>query len=312
MSIPKLKSYDLPVQAALPVNKVNWPLATSRAALLIHDMQHYFLNFWEQDTPLVKRVVENIARLKKACRQQGIPVFYTAQPENQNDEERALLNDIWGAGLTHCAGQQGIVDALAPEKEDIVLTKWRYSAFQRSDLELMLKNSGRNQLIICGVYAHIGCLTTALDAFMRDIKPCMVADALADFSYEQHMMALCHTANCCGQVATTGGLVDALNSETPGWDNARLREVLLPLLDEDCGEIGDDENLLEYGLDSVRIMSLITRLHQEGYAVDFISLMKNPTFNGWQSLLDQCQGRVGMSGGINVSSRAGCGSGADN
>lgn len=54
----------------------------------------------------------------------------------------------------------------------------------------MLKESGRNQLIITGVYAHIGCMTTATDAFMRDIKPFMVADALTDFSRDEHLMSL--------------------------------------------------------------------------------------------------------------------------
>ncbi|KAA9001300.1 isochorismatase family protein [Affinibrenneria salicis] len=285
MSIPKLKSYDLPIRDALPVNKVDWPVATGHAALLIHDMQNYFLNFWERDSPLVQRVIDNIARLKRACRRQGIPVFYTAQPENQSDEERGLLNDMWGAGLTNRPELQTIVDALTPDNQDIVLPKWRYSAFQRSELERLLKNGGRNQLMICGVYAHIGCLTTALDAFMRDIKPCMVADAMADFSYEQHMMALRHTASCCGRVVSTGCLLDALSADRSGWDSVRLRELLLPLLDDDCGEIGDDENLLEYGLDSVRIMSLITHWRGEGYEVDFISLMKNPTLNGWRQLL---------------------------
>ncbi len=44
--------------------------------------------------------------------------------------------------------------------------------------------------MITGQYAHIGCMTTATDAFMRDIKPFMVADALADFSRDEHLMSL--------------------------------------------------------------------------------------------------------------------------
>lgn len=284
MSIPKLNDYPLPTAEQLPANKVRWTLEPQRAALLIHDMQQYFLNFWGEDSPLTTRVVQNIARLKQICRQQGIPVFYTAQPQQQSDSDRALLNDMWGAGITHYPEQQKIIPALTPETGDTVLVKWRYSAFMRSDLEQQMKKAGRDQLMICGVYAHIGCLTTATDAFMRDIQPFMAADALADFSPEEHMMALRYVAGRSGRVATVNQLLAEI-APTTGYSREQLRAELLPLLDEDSEDLQDDENLLDYGLDSVRIMSLVARWRQAGHDLDFVALVKNPTIAHWLQLL---------------------------
>ena len=180
MAIPKLQAYALPESHDIPKNKVDWAFEPQRAALLIHDMQDYFVSFWGENCPMMEQVIANIAALRDYCKQHNIPVYYTAQPKEQSDEDRALLNDMWGPGLTRSPEQQKVVDRLTPDADDTVLVKWRYSAFHRSPLEQMLKESGRNQLIITGVYAHIGCMTTATDAFMRDIKPFMVADALAE------------------------------------------------------------------------------------------------------------------------------------
>ncbi|MFP1759877.1 isochorismatase family protein [Lonsdalea quercina] len=288
MSIPKLNAYPLPTAEQLPANKVRWTLEPQRAALLIHDMQQYFLNFWGEDSPLTARVVQNIAWLKQICRQQGIPVFYTAQPQLQSDSDRALLNDMWGPGINQHPEQQKIIPALTPETGDTVLVKWRYSAFVRSDLEQQMKKAGRNQLIICGVYAHIGCLTTANDAFMRDIQPFMAADALADFSQEEHMMALRYAAGRCGRVATVNQLLAEI-APAPGYSREQLRAELLPLLDEGSEDLEDDENLLDYGLDSVRIMSLVARWRQSGHDLDFVALVKNPTIAHWLHLLTEPQ-----------------------
>ncbi|ORM73824.1 isochorismatase [Pantoea wallisii] len=280
MAIPKLNAYALPEAAELPANKVQWTVEPQRAALLIHDMQAYFLNFWGENSPLVNQVVENIARLRAWCKAQGIPVFYTAQPNQQSDEDRALLNDMWGPGLNKHPEQQKIVAALAPDQDDQVLTKWRYSAFVRSPLEATLQEMGRDQLIITGVYAHIGCLTTATDAFMRNIQPFMVADALADFSREEHMMALTYTAGRSGKVVMTADLMPLPLSKD------ELRALILPLLeDDDVPE--DDENLIDYGLDSVRVMALAARWRQVHRDIDFVSLAKNPSIDGWWALLSR-------------------------
>ncbi|WP_421506521.1 isochorismatase family protein [Erwinia rhapontici] len=281
MAIPTLNSYALPTAAELPANKVTWAFEPARAALLIHDMQEYFLNFWGEDSPLIEQVVANIARLREYCKSQGIPVFYTAQPNEQSAEDRALLNDMWGPGLNKHPDQQKVVAALAPDEHDQVLVKWRYSAFHRSPLESILNETGRDQLIICGVYAHIGCLTTATDAFMRNIKPFMVADALADFSREEHMMSLTYTAGRSGRVVMTETLLPLPQSKE------QLRAVVLLLLDEDSDDLLDSENLVDYGLDSVRMMALAARWRQVHSDIDFIALAKNPSIDGWWALLSR-------------------------
>ncbi|CAI1013353.1 isochorismatase [Serratia entomophila] len=281
MAIPKLNDYALPAADELPNNKVSWQLEPQRAALLIHDMQQYFLNFWGEDSALIKQVVENIAKLRSYCKQQGIPVFYTAQPNQQSDEDRALLNDMWGPGLNKHPEQQAVTAALAPDADDTVLVKWRYSAFHRSPLQEILQESGRDQLIVCGVYAHIGCLTTAIDAFMRNIQPFMVADGLADFSREEHLMALRYTAGRCGRVVTTASLLPSASIAS----KEALRRQILPLLDEDSEDMGNDENLIDYGLDSVRIMELATRWRKIRGDIDFIALARNPTIDSWWALL---------------------------
>jgi len=280
MAIPKLQAYALPTAADMPANKVDWAFEPARAALLIHDMQEYFLNFWGENSEMMATVVANIKALRDFAKKHNIPVYYTAQPKEQSEEDRALLNDMWGPGLTKSPEQQRVIAALAPDEADTVLVKWRYSAFHRSPLEIMLKETGRDQLIITGVYAHIGCMTTATDAFMRDIKPFFVADALADFSRDEHLMSLKYVAGRSGRVVMTEELLPLPTSK------AALRAVILPLLDE-SDEPLDDENLIDYGLDSVRMMALAARWRKVHGDIDFVMLAKNPTLDAWWALLSR-------------------------
>jgi bifunctional isochorismate lyase/aryl carrier protein len=203
MAIPGIPSYPLPTQDTLPAARAPWAFAPDRAALLIHDMQRYFCAPFTQDAAPLPDIISNIAALIDAARACNIPIFYTAQEGNQMRADRGLQADLWGPGMSQQPEHQQIVPELTPAKGDIVLVKHRYSAFQRSNLETLMRARERDQLLITGVYAHIGCLATAAEAFQRDIEPFAVADAQADFDATRHTMAMNWVASCCGGVIST-------------------------------------------------------------------------------------------------------------
>ncbi|SCZ40686.1 bifunctional isochorismate lyase / aryl carrier protein [Afifella marina DSM 2698] len=210
MGLPTIASYELPGRDELPGSRLGWKVEAARAALLIHDMQAYFLRPFDHRAAPFKPLIDNIARLRSICRHAGLPVFYTAQQGGQDRRDRGLQADLWGPGMDRSAEHEAIHDAIAPGPSEIVLHKHRYSAFQRSTLEALMRARGRDQLIICGVYAHIGCMLTAAEAFQRDIQPFFVADGLADFSRPHHMQALDYIASTCGMLATVEGLEGTL------------------------------------------------------------------------------------------------------
>jgi isochorismate hydrolase len=100
-----------------------------------------------------------------------------------------------------------VVGPLKPWPADWIFTKWRYSAFHRSDLLARMRAHGRDQLIICGVYAHVGVLMSAVDAFTNDIQPFVVADAVADFTADYHRLAVTYAAERCAVVVTTKEII---------------------------------------------------------------------------------------------------------
>ncbi len=198
MSLPRIQPYALPADHETPRAHGPWQPAVDRLAVLIHDMQNYFVDAFAPDSSPIAPAIGNMQRIATLARARGIPVFYTCQQGNQDRRDRGLQADLWGPGMSSAPEHQAVVSTLAPAATDFVLTKHRYSAFQRSNLDTLMRARGRDQLAICGVYAHIGCLMTAAEAFQRDIVPFLITDATADFSREHHDMAVTYVAQRCG------------------------------------------------------------------------------------------------------------------
>ncbi|MEU5850703.1 isochorismatase family protein [Saccharopolyspora shandongensis] len=209
MALPAIAPYRVPQEDELPENRVAWRPEPDRAVLLIHDMERHFVNAYPRNGEPLSQVVPNIRMLRERARAAGVPVVYCAQPGGQTPQQRGLQLEWWGPGVADPT-QEAIIDELAPGAGDVQLTKWRYSAFQRTELRELLRDWNRDQLIITGIYAHIGCLMTAAEAFQQDVQAFLAADAVADFSLAEHRMALDYAAKRCAVVDTSRGLARSL------------------------------------------------------------------------------------------------------
>ncbi|KOX29829.1 MULTISPECIES: isochorismatase family protein [unclassified Streptomyces] len=205
MGLPAIDSYAMPDRSALPRSSAPWHIDPERAALLVHDMQNHFVGRFPAQQPPVVDLVGNIVALRELAGALGLPVVFSAEPTVR----RGLAADVRWPETGDGPGDTAIIEQLTPRPGEHLLPNARQNAFLRSHLGRLLREEGRDQLIICGVYAHLGVLLTAADAFMNDIQPFVVADAVADYSAEEHEMALRWAARS-GVVRTTDDLLRGL------------------------------------------------------------------------------------------------------
>lgn len=66
----------------------------------------------------------------------------------------------------------------------------------------------------------------------------------------------------------------------------RLRTDVADILNESASEIDYDDNLVDFGLDSIRLMALTTRWQQAGARVQFAELAERPQLSHWWSLIE--------------------------
>lgn len=66
-----------------------------------------------------------------------------------------------------------------------------------------------------------------------------------------------------------------------------LRADVAAMLHEDPTEILDDDNLMEWGLDSMRAMSLAARWRKAGAQIEFADMAAEPTLAHWWDVINR-------------------------
>jgi len=136
--------------------------------------------------PEATRLVPRIGHLIGVCRAAGVPIIYTVFSRTNNFYDRPAT----GALMPHRYPELDFDDSnlfvdgqvwheLAPLPDEIVLHKPSYGAFYDTPLMTILRNLGRDTVIICGALTNYCCGTTARQAYERGLKVVFGSDVTA-------------------------------------------------------------------------------------------------------------------------------------
>jgi nicotinamidase-related amidase len=160
---------------------------TPTTALLVMDMQVGILSMFSAAETLLPKVAKAITH----AREKKIPVIYVVVGFRQGAPEVSMNNKSFAAGREKYAKMNmaefmTIHSDLAPQTDDIIITKRRVSAFTGSDLEVVLRAFGIKRIALTGIATGGVVLSTTREAADRDYAITIIADCCADLDEEVH------------------------------------------------------------------------------------------------------------------------------
>jgi len=120
------------------------------------------------------------------------------------------MGQWWRENIIEGTRAGDIIPDLAPRSSDKVVTKHRYSAFFDTDLQTVLRSLRIEDLVICGVMTNMCVESTARDAYFRDYRSFIPADATGAPTEEMHCASLLNLAYGFARVTTTAAIVQQM------------------------------------------------------------------------------------------------------
>ena len=191
-----------------PFNIHKMELNREFAALLVVDMQNFFL---DKSSPTFTSggpiILQNVKRLIGAFRKAGRPVIYTRHVHHPDDIDIGIMGWWWKGKCVEGSPESEIYREIAPLSGEKVVLKHRYSAFYNTDLETVLRCTGIEDLVICGVMTNLCCESTARDAYFRDYRVFFPADANGTIDERMHVASLMNLAFGFAYITTSDDII---------------------------------------------------------------------------------------------------------
>ncbi len=150
-------------------------------------------------------IVPQTSKLLEGARKAGVPVIFCNDAHLKGIDHELKL---WGDHAI--AGTKGaeVIPELRLCEKDYVVPKRRYSAFFRTDLDLLLKELGVDTVILTGLHTHMCVRHTAADAYQLGYDVVVAKDATDSFTQEDYDYGIKYLVATYGATITdTDGLL---------------------------------------------------------------------------------------------------------
>ena len=196
-------------------------IAPFHAVLLIIDMQKDFCietmatAGTGRDLSRTKAIIPNLSRLLRSARDTGVLVVhvgFSTLPRHLSDGGPWLSQrrrSPYANESIAIEGREGarFIDELAPEGDEVIVGKHRYSGFAGTNLDLILRSHDIRTCIVTGVSTNVCVESTFRAAFDLGYYVVVPRDATASWSLELGEAALANVTHRFGLVTSVDEIV---------------------------------------------------------------------------------------------------------